>query len=76
MSANMWRRRVSANSNDRGINAGSRDDMEDLRAAISSTKVTFNDIIDHVYPFDKAEEALDYIWQGNHVGKLVINLDT
>ncbi|CAM1507795.1 Fc.00g046430.m01.CDS01 [Cosmosporella sp. VM-42] len=58
----------------RGINAGSRHDMEDLCAALSATEIRFDDIIDSVFPFEKAEEAIEYIWQGKQVGKLVIRL--
>lgn len=64
-----------ANSKNRGINAGSKQDMDDLVAAISATQMTFDDIIDSVYPFDKADEAIEFIWQGRQVGKLVICLD-
>lgn len=64
-----------ADSENRGINAGSKQDMDDLVAAISATQMTFDDIIDSVYPFDKADEAIEFIWQGRQVGKLVIRLD-
>lgn len=36
----------------------------------------FDDIIDTVFPFEKADEAVEHLWQGKVVGKLVINLDT
>jgi len=58
----------------RGINAGSKHDLDDLCAAISATQMRFHDIIDKVFPLDKADEALDYIWQGRQVGKLVIEI--
>jgi NADPH:quinone reductase-like Zn-dependent oxidoreductase len=48
--------------------------MEDLCAALSATQMHFDDIIDSIYPFDKADEAIEYIWQGKQVGKLVIRL--
>lgn len=57
-----------------GINAGSRDDQEDLVAAISATKMTFDDIIDSVWSFEKADEAMEYVWQGRQVGKVVVEL--
>lgn len=47
--------------------------MEDLCAALESTKMQFEDIIDRVYPFSEAEEALQSLWEGNVVGKLVIS---
>lgn len=48
--------------------------MDDLCAALSATQMRFNDIIDTVYRFDQADEAIEYIWQGKQVGKLVIKL--
>lgn len=35
----------------------------------------FSDIIDVVFPFSESEEALDYLWKGRQVGKIVIKLD-
>ncbi|KJK60911.1 Medium chain dehydrogenases/reductase MDR/zinc-dependent alcohol dehydrogenase-like family protein [Aspergillus parasiticus SU-1] len=58
----------------RGINAGSKQDQDDLCAALSATQIQFDDIIDSVYPFEKADEAIEYIWQGKQVGKLVLRL--
>lgn len=49
--------------------------MEDLCAALSSTEMQLDDIIDTVFPFEKAEEAIEMIWQGKQLGKVVINLD-
>jgi len=48
--------------------------MDDLCAALSATQMRFDDIIDSVYRFDQADEAIEYIWQGKQVGKLVIRL--
>lgn len=58
----------------RGINAGSRHDMEDLCAAISATGMRFDDIIDTVFPFNQADGAIQYLWEGRQVGKLVVRL--
>jgi NADPH:quinone reductase-like Zn-dependent oxidoreductase len=60
--------------NVRGINAGSKDDQDELMAAISATQMTFEDILDSTWSFDKAEEAIEYVWQGKQVGKVVIKL--
>lgn len=43
-------------------------------AAISATQMTFDDIIYSVWSFDKAEEAIEYMWQGKQVGKVVIEI--
>lgn len=58
----------------RGINGGSKMDLDDLCAVLSATKIEFDDIIDSVQPFDKAEEAIESVWQGKVVGKLVLEL--
>lgn len=58
----------------RGINAGSKIDLDDLCAALTATKINFDDIIDSVYPFDQADEAVERLWQGKVVGKLVIQV--
>ncbi|KAF5637557.1 alcohol dehydrogenase [Fusarium tjaetaba] len=60
--------------NVRGINAGSKDDQDELMAAISATQMTFEDILDSTWSFDKADESIEYVWQGKQVGKVVIKL--
>ncbi|KAJ5247304.1 NAD(P)-binding protein, partial [Penicillium chermesinum] len=60
--------------NVRGINAGSKDDQDELMAAISATEMTFDDIIDSVWPFEKSDEAIEFLWQGKQVGKVVLDL--
>lgn len=47
--------------------------MEDLCAALEATQMKFDDIIDTVYPFEKAEEAVQSLWEGKVVGKVVIS---
>lgn len=49
-------------------------DLDDLCAALSATRIHFDDIIDSVQPFDKAEEAIESVWQGKVMGKLVLKL--
>jgi Zn-dependent alcohol dehydrogenase len=58
----------------RGINAGSKMDLDDLYAALSATRTQFDDIIDSVHPFENAEEAIEKVWQGKVVGKVVLQL--
>ena len=65
---------LNINGNDRGINAGSKNDMDDLCSALSATQMRIDDIIDSIYPFEKADEAMEHIWQGKQVGKVVIRL--
>nr|RBQ88411.1 hypothetical protein FVER53263_12132 [Fusarium verticillioides] len=60
--------------NVRGINAGSKDDQDELIAAISATQIAFEDILDSTWSFDKADKAIEYVWQGKQVGKVIIKL--
>lgn len=59
----------------RGINAGSKQDHDDLCAAISATEMRLDDIIDSVWPFEKSDAAVEQVWQGKVIGKLVLSLD-
>lgn len=43
-------------------------------AAISAAKMTFEDIIDSIWEFEKAEEAIGFVWQGKQLGKVVIKV--
>ncbi|KAL3488403.1 hypothetical protein BJX62DRAFT_212050 [Aspergillus germanicus] len=58
----------------RGINAGSRQDMEDLCAALEAMQMPLRVIINSVEPFERAEEAIEYVWQGKQVGKVVLRV--
>jgi Zn-dependent alcohol dehydrogenase len=49
-------------------------DMDDLCAALSATRIQFDDIIDSAKSFESAEEAVERVWQGKVVGKLVLLL--
>ncbi|KGO72141.1 Polyketide synthase, enoylreductase [Penicillium italicum] len=58
----------------RGINAGSKHDMEDFCAALSTAQIPLHDLIDKVFLFEQAEEAVEYVWQGKQVGKIVLRI--
>ncbi|KAL2799675.1 alcohol dehydrogenase [Aspergillus keveii] len=58
----------------RGINAGSKYDMEDFCAALEATQTPLGDLIDRVFTFEQAEEAVDYVWQGKQIGKIVLRV--
>jgi Zn-dependent alcohol dehydrogenase len=46
--------------------------MEDLCTALSEAQTPLNDLIDKTFPFEQAEEAVEYVWQGKQVGKIVL----
>jgi hypothetical protein len=48
--------------------------MEDLYAALDATQMPMRDIIDSVEPFERAEEAIEYIWQWRQVGKVALRV--
>lgn len=48
--------------------------MDDLCAALAAVQMPLDDIIDSVEPFEKADEAIEYIWQGKQIGKLVLQI--
>lgn len=58
----------------RGVNAGSKYDMEDFCAALSAAQTRLHDLIDKVFPFEQAEDAVEYVWQGKQIGKIVLRL--
>ena len=45
--------------------------MEDLCATMAAAHIHIDNIIDSVYSFDQAEEAIQYLWEGKHVGKIM-----
>ena len=55
-----------------GISVGSRDSFEEMNQAISQQKL--HPVIDRVFPFDKAKEAIAYLESGTHFGKVVITI--
>lgn len=48
--------------------------MEDLCEALSASRTQLDDIIDTVFAFDKAEEAVQYVWEGKQIGKVILRL--
>jgi NADPH:quinone reductase-like Zn-dependent oxidoreductase len=55
-----------------GIRVGSRAMFEDMNRAIAVNGLT--PVIDRVFPFDQAREALRYLQAAEHVGKVVISI--
>ncbi|KAI1344469.1 putative zinc-containing alcohol dehydrogenase [Xylariaceae sp. FL0016] len=58
----------------RGIYVGSREQMEDMVAAIEANNI--KPVIDEkVFSFDKTREAYDYMWAKSHFGKVAIKIE-
>ena len=49
-------------------------DMDDLSNALTATRIKFHDIIDSTWAFDDVDAALQYLWEGKQVGKVVIQV--
>ena len=58
----------------RGINIGSRHEFEMMNRAVSANSLRFEDVIDKTFKFEQAAEALEYLWSGQHVGKVIIQV--
>jgi NADPH:quinone reductase-like Zn-dependent oxidoreductase len=55
-----------------GINVGSRDMFEAMNKAIGYHKL--RPVIDRVFPFEQSIEALTYMKEGAHFGKIGIKM--
>ena len=56
-----------------GIYVGSRSMFEDMNRAV--TQHQLKPVIDRVFPFSQAREALKHMESGSHFGKIVIRGD-
>lgn len=55
----------------KSINVGSRDMFEAMNFAIEHSEL--HPIVDSVYPFERAVDALQYLTKGSYFGKVVIS---
>ncbi|KAK4120113.1 NAD(P)-binding protein [Parathielavia appendiculata] len=58
----------------KGILGGSKQDYVDLNRFLEEKKVSLAPLIDRVFQFDESPAAFDYLYSGNHVGKVVIKV--
>lgn len=45
-----------------------------MNRAIAANEMRFTDVIDRTFQFDEATVAMEYLWSGQHVGKVVIQV--
>ncbi|CAI6341041.1 unnamed protein product [Periconia digitata] len=57
-----------------GIMIGSRIDLQELNTFIGEKKIRLDTLIDRTFAFEDSAAALDYLWTGSHVGKIVIKI--
>lgn len=55
-----------------GVFVGPRESFEDMNRAIAQHKM--RPVVDKVFPFDEARQALDYVAAGKHFGKVCITV--
>jgi Zn-dependent alcohol dehydrogenase len=46
-----------------------------MYAAVAATRMRFDDIVDARFDFKKADEAIEHVWQGKQIGKVVVSLE-
>lgn len=56
----------------RGINIGPKQMFDDLIRFVEAKQL--KPLIDRVFPFDQAVQALEYLASGQHSGKIVIKV--
>ena len=56
-----------------GVFVGPREHFEAMNRAITLHQL--KPVVDKVFPFDEAREALDYVGSGSHFGKVVISVN-
>lgn len=66
-----WNPHAAAHST-RRITVGSRLQFEEMNRAIEVNKI--RPVIDRVFAFGEAREAFEYVWEGKHLGKVVIKI--
>ncbi|KAH6847755.1 hypothetical protein B0I37DRAFT_431554 [Chaetomium sp. MPI-CAGE-AT-0009] len=58
-----------------GVTVGSKVEFEALNRFLEERQVRLDPLIDDkVFDFEDSQAALDYLWSGNHAGKVVIRL--
>jgi threonine dehydrogenase-like Zn-dependent dehydrogenase len=59
----------------RGINVGSKKDLEQLDRIVEANRISLVDVIDSTFMFKEAEEAFAYLKSAVHTGKVVIKIE-
>ncbi|KAJ0166209.1 Zinc-type alcohol dehydrogenase-like protein [Colletotrichum tanaceti] len=58
----------------KGIAVGSKLDYQRLNEFLEEKRVNLGSVIGRVFPFQESKEAFEYLYSGQHVGKVVIKL--
>lgn len=63
---------LARNATVKGIINGPRDRFEEMNAFYEKNQI--RPVISHVYPFEKAREAFEFLYSGSHFGKVVVQV--
>jgi threonine dehydrogenase-like Zn-dependent dehydrogenase len=63
-----------ADTLDRGINVGSKKDLEKLFEIFEANQVDLKDVIDKSFDFGEAVKAFEYLKSGAHTGKVIVEV--
>ncbi|KAL2145074.1 hypothetical protein VTI28DRAFT_7953 [Corynascus sepedonium] len=58
----------------KGIHVGSRLDFLELNRFLEEKQVSLAPLVDRVFSFEESPAAFEYLYSGNHVGKVVIKV--
>ncbi|KAI1042156.1 hypothetical protein LB505_014042 [Fusarium chuoi] len=58
----------------KGIATGSKDDYLSLNKFLDEKKVSLAPLVDRVFSFEESPAAFDYLYSGQHVGKVIIKI--
>jgi NADPH:quinone reductase-like Zn-dependent oxidoreductase len=65
---------IRKNATLKGINVGPKDRTEEMIKIVYGPN-EISPVIDRVFGFEEAKEALDYLYGGSHLGKVIIRVD-
>ncbi|KAK4951161.1 hypothetical protein LTR10_010133 [Elasticomyces elasticus] len=63
---------LSKNATIKGMLNGPKDRLEEMLRFVQHHQI--RPVVDVVYPFEEVREALSYLWEGRHFGKVVIRV--
>lgn len=57
-----------------GIYVGSIQDFAKMNSFIAEHRMKLDSVLDKTFAFEDADEAFEYLYQGKHVGKVIIKV--
>ncbi|EED24228.1 alcohol dehydrogenase, putative [Talaromyces stipitatus ATCC 10500] len=66
---------IRKNATLKGINVGPKDRIEEMIRTVYVERFEVRPVIDRVFGFEEAREALEYMYGGSHLGKVIMKVD-